>query len=76
MFFKEKHFEHERKHCMKCTTKRASRRARVETSVVCAACGSATIVPFLPRGNRPVLCRSCFDAKTAQSISDRGTACP
>jgi CxxC-x17-CxxC domain-containing protein len=73
MFFKDKQFEHERKHCKKCKAKRASGCARVETSVVCAACGSPTIVPFLPQGKRRVLCRSCFDARTTQ-IADCGTA--
>jgi CxxC-x17-CxxC domain-containing protein len=28
--------------------------------VTCAACGASTIVPFLPRQERPVLCRVCF----------------
>lgn len=28
---------------------------------VCAQCGSATMVPFLPRGDRPVYCSSCFE---------------
>ena len=28
---------------------------------VCAQCGQATQVPFLPRGDRPVYCSSCFD---------------
>ena len=33
--------------------------------VVCANCGKATQVPFQPRGDRPVLCRECFDAQRA-----------
>ena len=32
---------------------------------VCANCGKATQVPFQPRGDRPVLCRECFDAQRA-----------
>ena len=28
---------------------------------VCAQCGQDTQVPFLPRGDRPVYCSSCFD---------------
>ena len=27
---------------------------------VCAACGQMTEVPFLPRGDRPVYCSTCF----------------
>ena len=30
---------------------------------VCAECGTETMVPFKPTNDRPVLCRSCFDAK-------------
>lgn len=30
---------------------------------VCAACGAETTVPFLPRGDRPVFCRDCFNAR-------------
>jgi CxxC-x17-CxxC domain-containing protein len=29
---------------------------------VCAQCGITTQVPFLPRGDRPVYCSTCFDA--------------
>jgi CxxC-x17-CxxC domain-containing protein len=29
--------------------------------VTCAQCGTATQVPFKPTGERPVLCRSCFN---------------
>ena len=61
IFFKEKHFEHEPKRCKKCKAKRVNIRARVETAVVCAECGISTIVPFVPRKDRPVLCRMCLD---------------
>ena len=60
IFFSEKQFQHEPKHCKTCKAKRTNVRARVETSVTCAACGASTIVPFLPRQDRPVLCRVCF----------------
>jgi CxxC-x17-CxxC domain-containing protein len=29
--------------------------------VVCAQCNQPTQVPFLPRGDRPVYCSSCFE---------------
>lgn len=32
-------------------------------SAVCSSCGRATEVPFEPRGNRPVYCRDCFNAR-------------
>jgi CxxC-x17-CxxC domain-containing protein len=31
--------------------------------VQCANCGKQTTVPFQPKGDRPVYCRECFDAK-------------
>jgi CxxC-x17-CxxC domain-containing protein len=35
-------------------------REREMHTVTCAACGTETQVPFKPRGDRPVYCRSCF----------------
>ena len=60
MFFSENQFQHAPKRCKKCKAKGAKTRPRVETSVTCAACGASTIVPFVPRQERPVLCRMCF----------------
>jgi CxxC-x17-CxxC domain-containing protein len=36
------------------------RSTRAQYSVVCDQCGRPTMVPFEPRGNRPVYCPSCF----------------
>lgn len=30
---------------------------------ICAACGQSTMVPFMPRGDRPVYCRACYNAR-------------
>lgn len=30
---------------------------------VCAACGNETTVPFVPRGDRPVYCKACFNER-------------
>jgi CxxC-x17-CxxC domain-containing protein len=60
-FFSEKQFQHEPKHCKRCKAKVYSRRARAESTVTCAACGTSTIVPFVPSQDRPVLCRLCLD---------------
>ncbi len=35
-------------------------------SAVCAECGTETKVPFRPRGDRPVYCRNCYQAKRAR----------
>lgn len=33
------------------------------TSVICSGCGQQTTVPFEPRGDRPVYCQNCFQAR-------------
>jgi CxxC-x17-CxxC domain-containing protein len=38
-----------------------ARAPREMHTVVCAECGVETQVPFLPRGDRPVYCSTCFD---------------
>ncbi len=38
-----------------------SRPARQMHPAVCAECGAQTLVPFLPRGDKPVYCSTCFD---------------
>lgn len=68
-FFAEKGFQNKPSRCPAC---RAVRRAqnggsaasapRKMYDVVCAECGKETQVPFQPRGDRPVLCRECFEA--------------
>ena len=37
--------------------------ASTGTTVVCASCGQTTTVPFEPRGDRPVYCKSCYRPK-------------
>lgn len=37
------------------------------TTVVCASCGQTTTVPFEPRGDRPVYCKSCYRPKQGGS---------
>jgi CxxC-x17-CxxC domain-containing protein len=40
---------------------RASRPQREMHPAVCAECGAETMVPFLPRNDKPVYCSSCYD---------------
>lgn len=42
---------------------RNSRDIRRMHDAVCAACGAETRVPFAPRGDRPVYCKDCFNAR-------------
>lgn len=39
------------------------RDTRQQYTTTCAACGSETRVPFVPRDDRPVYCRSCYNAR-------------
>ncbi|MGN6030646.1 MAG: CxxC-x17-CxxC domain-containing protein [Thermomicrobiales bacterium] len=32
-------------------------------ATVCDSCGAETKVPFIPRGDRPVYCRDCYNAR-------------
>ena len=42
---------------------RANRSASQGTAVTCSGCGKQTTVPFEPRGDRPVYCQDCYNAK-------------
>lgn len=42
---------------------RGNREIRSMHSATCANCGSETRVPFVPRGDRPVYCKDCFNAR-------------
>ncbi len=37
------------------------------TPVICSGCGQPTTVPFEPRGDRPVFCRDCYQARKGSS---------
>ncbi len=40
-----------------------TRRERELFPAVCAQCGKDTMVPFQPRGDRPVYCSECYSAQ-------------
>jgi CxxC-x17-CxxC domain-containing protein len=75
-FYAAKGLLNEPARCPEC---RATRRARLSDNgydavprremhpAVCAACGVETKVPFLPRGDRPVYCSTCFDRIRAET---------
>jgi CxxC-x17-CxxC domain-containing protein len=78
LFFHDKQFKNDPKHCKECKAKRVRGGARVnpETQTRCAVCGEETTVPFKPTQGRPVLCRSCFQqhkptAKAAPAAGQR-----
>ena len=49
-----------------------ARAEKVQHETVCANCGKATTVPFVPRGNRPVLCYDCFNQQRGGRPSSGG----
>ena len=90
MFYAEKGFENEPQRCRDCRNARKSQRTaagaqapsfgsgtREMFDAVCAQCGENTTVPFRPRGDRPVYCRTCYSAQNAVRALERSpTAVP
>jgi CxxC-x17-CxxC domain-containing protein len=76
-FFAEKGFQNQPQRCRECRQTRrlqngeqATTRghARPSYEAVCAACGVETTVPFRPRGDRPVYCRTCYSAQVPVQV--------
>lgn len=78
MFYAEKGFANEPQRCRDCRNVRKTQRStglgqapsstaglREMTDAVCAQCGTQTTLPFKPRGDRPVYCRSCYSGMGA-----------
>jgi len=74
-FYLEKGFENEPQRCRDCRSARKTQRpagsggpsggAREMFDATCASCGQQTTVPFKPRGDRPVYCRTCYTSQQA-----------
>ena len=67
-FYAEKGFQNEPTRCKGC---RGARKATARTAAsgpremydaVCAECGAATKIPFIPKNDRPIYCSECFQA--------------
>ncbi len=74
-FFAEKGFSNQPQRCRECRQARraqtgegAPAHSRPSFEAVCAACGVETTVPFRPRGDRPVYCRTCYTAKVPAGV--------
>lgn len=74
-FFAEKGFQNEPQRCRECRQVRRSHTGDGASSVrrpsfdtICAQCGVNTTVPFRPRGDRPVYCRTCFTAQVPAGV--------
>ena len=73
-FYEQKGFTNPPKRCPACRAKKktqfgnsgggrdfgGNRGARQSFPIVCSSCGKSDTVPFEPKGDRPVLCRDCF----------------
>ena len=68
-FFQQKGFTNEPKRCPTCRQSRKAERGGGNASygaprqtfpATCSECGTATEVPFQPRGDKPVYCRDCY----------------
>jgi len=44
------------------------------TPVICSGCGQPTTVPFEPRGDRPVFCRECYNARKGSGGGGGGSS--
>ena len=67
-FFASRGYTNEPKRCPDCRNARKNQQRgdsggpREMHPVVCAQCGTDTMVPFVPKGDRPVYCSDCFTA--------------
>lgn len=65
-FYAERGFQNEPRRCPDCRKSRKTQRnggangERVMYDAVCARCGKACKIPFMPSGDRPVYCSDCF----------------
>ncbi|GAC1500783.1 MAG: zinc-ribbon domain containing protein [Vulcanimicrobiaceae bacterium] len=65
-FFASKGFQNKPNRCPDCRTARknakgdGARAPREMHLVTCTECGQQAEVPFMPRGDKPVYCRDCF----------------
>jgi CxxC-x17-CxxC domain-containing protein len=68
-------FDNDPKRCPECRKIRryGKRRPPIEYEIVCPDCGKTATVPFVPKENRPVYCRECFEAR-ALSESESAVA--
>ena len=76
-FFAARGFSNEPKRCRSCRAVRRSEQRggggmyqdapREMYPIVCAECGVDAMVPFRPRGDRPVYCSDCFSKMRNES---------
>lgn len=79
-FFAQKGFQNEPKRCKSCKAAKRSGTSGLAAGsgavggsrelheVTCSSCGQKTTVPFRPTLDRPVYCRTCFQARRAAGM--------
>ncbi len=74
-FFAEKGFVNQPQRCRECRQARRSQNGEIASpaqrptfEAVCAQCGVSTTLPFRPRGDRPVYCRTCYAAHVPAGV--------
>jgi len=72
-FYAQKGFTNEPKRCKEDREKRkmetrGARGPREMFKATCSNCGNEALVPFQPRGDKPVLCDNCF--KQSRSMAN------
>ncbi len=69
-FFAMRGLMNEPSRCPACRGRRRQERygnaPRQMHEVICSECGAPAQVPFVPRGDRPVYCSTCFEKVKAQ----------
>jgi CxxC-x17-CxxC domain-containing protein len=75
-FYASRGYTNEPKRCPQCRGTRKNQQrssrdsygsAREMHPAVCAQCGRDAMVPFVPRGDKPVYCSDCFSAMRSSS---------
>ncbi len=75
VFFYDKQFKNDPKHCKQCKAKRAkgSQRVRPETRTTCSECGAETTVPFKPTQGQAGALPVMLPKTAGEAPADSGT---
>jgi CxxC-x17-CxxC domain-containing protein len=73
-FYAERGFQNEPGRCKECREKRKTQKngdgaSRKMYTAICADCGKECLVPFEPRGDRPVYCSECFERRKREPLT-------
>ena len=73
-FFSAKGLTNLPKRCPNCRLVSRMRRNGADVANVyttsCADCGAPTVVPFQPKGHKPIYCNHCFKARKTTEVAE------